>query len=101
MIKIIQIILVIALTFSATALKVLADTEIKLGLLVPLTGKNYEIGQSIIKSIRLAINKINNPLIDIVPKDTRSNPETTLKVAKELADSGIKRIIAGSKFWGL
>ena len=40
--------------------------KIKIGLLVPLTGKNSEIGQSIIKSTRLAINKINNASIEIV-----------------------------------
>ena len=93
MIKIIQIILVIALTFSATALKVLADTEIKIGLLVPLTGKNYEIGQSIIKSTRLAVNKINNSSIEIIPKDTKSNPTDALKAAKELQKLGIKIVI--------
>jgi ABC-type branched-subunit amino acid transport system substrate-binding protein len=91
--KIIKIILLLAITSVTNIVDVKANEKIKIGLLVPLSGQNYEIGQSIIKSIRLAINKINNPLIDIVPKDTRSNPETTLKVAKELADSGIKIII--------
>ena len=50
-----------------------ASDKIKIGLLVPLTGKNSEIGQSIVKSTRLAINKINNLTIEIVPKDTQSN----------------------------
>ena len=93
MMKIIQIILIIALTFSATAFNVMADIEIKIGLLVPLTGKNYEIGQSIIKSTRLAVNKINNSSIEIIPKDTKSNPIDTLKAAKELQKLGIKIVI--------
>ena len=93
MIKITQIILIIVLTFSTTALKVLADTGIKIGLLIPLTGKNYEIGQSIIKSTRLAINKINNSSIEIIPKDTKSNPIDTLKAAKEFQKLGIKIVI--------
>ena len=93
MIKIIQIILIIASTFSITALKVLADTGIKIGLLVPLTGKNYEIGQSIIKSTRLAVNKINDSSIEIIPKDTKSNPIDTLKAAKEFQKLGIKIVI--------
>ena len=75
------------------AIDVKANEKIKIGLLVPLTGKNSEIGQSIIKSVRLAINKINNPLIEIIPKDTKSNAKITLEVAKELATSGIKIII--------
>ena len=93
MMKIIQIILVIALTFSTAPLKVFADARIKIGLLVPLTGKNYEIGQSIIKSTRLAVNKINNSSIEIIPKDTKSNPSDALKAAKEFQKLGIKIVI--------
>ena len=91
--KIIKIILLLTLTFSISAGNVKANEKIRVGLLVPLTGKNSEIGQSIIKSVRLAINKINNPLIEILPKDTGSSPEITLGAAKELADSGVKIII--------
>ena len=91
--KIIKIILLLTLTFSFSVGNVKANEKIRVGLLVPLTGKNSEIGQSIIKSVRLAINKINNPLIEIIPKDTESSPEITLRAAKELADSGVKIII--------
>ena len=91
--KIIKIIFFLAFTFSVTPGIVLANNKIKIGLLVPLTGKNSEIGQSIIKSTRLAINTINNVSIEIVPKDTQSNPAITLRAAKELANSGIKIVI--------
>ena len=91
--KIIKIILLLTLTFSISIGHVFAVEKIKIGLLVPLTGKNSEIGQSIIKSTRLAINKINNPSIEIIPKDTQSNQKDTLKAAKELAELGIKIII--------
>ena len=91
--KIIKIILLLSLTFSVSIDGVFASEKIKIGLLVPLTGKNSEIGQSVVKSVRLAINKINNSSIEIIPRDTVSNPEITLKAAKELANSGIKIII--------
>jgi len=91
--KIIKIILLLTLTFSISTGQVFTSEKIKIGLLVPLTGKNSEIGQSIIKSTRLAINKINNPSIQIIPRDTRSNPKDTLKSAKELAELDIKIII--------
>ena len=91
--KIIKIILLLSLTFLASTAEIIANEKIKIGLLVPLTGKNFEIGQSIIKSTRLAINKINNSSIEIIPKDTQSNPESTLKAAKELAKLNIKIII--------
>ena len=91
--KVIKIILLLILTFSINTGNVEANQKIRIGLLVPLTGKNSEIGESIIKSVRLAINKIDNPSIEIIPKDTKSKPETTLEAAKELATSGIKIII--------
>ena len=91
--KIIKIILLLALTFLVSTEEIIANEKIKIGLLVPLTGKNYEIGKSIINSTRLAINKINNLSIEIIPKDTQSNPESTLKEAKELAKLGVKIII--------
>ena len=91
--KIIKIILLLTFTLSINMGIVKANEKIKIGLLVPLTGENSEIGESIIKSARLAINKIGNPSIEIIPRDTKSNSETTLEAAKELASSGVKIII--------
>ena len=91
--KIIKIILLLTLTFSASIDKIVASEKIKIGLLVPLTGKDSEIGQSILKSTRLAINKIDNLSIEIIPKDTQSNPESTLQAAKELSKLSIKVVI--------
>ena len=71
----------------------LADEKIKIGLVVPLSGEYKEVGNSILKSARLAINKIDDLRIEIIPRDTRSNPETTLRVSKELYEQGIKIII--------
>tara|TARA_B100000953_G_scaffold235525_1_gene196913 strand:- start:802 stop:1953 length:1152 start_codon:yes stop_codon:yes gene_type:complete len=75
----------------------LADEKIRIGLVVPLSGEYKEIGNSILKSARLAINKIDDLHIEILPRDTRSNPETALKVSKELYEQGI-RIIIGPVF---
>jgi hypothetical protein len=91
--KIIKIILLLTLTISISTRELFANERIKIGLLVPLTGKNSEIGQSIIKSTRLAVNKINNSSIEIIPVDTQSNPEGALNAAKKLSKLGIKIII--------
>ena len=93
-IKIIIFVCVIGL-FNVSQL--LAENKIRIGLLVPLTGEHKEIGKSIIKSIRLAANKIDNSFIEIIPKDTESKPEKTLRSAKELYAQGI-RIIIGPVF---
>ena len=91
--KIIKIILLLILIFSAALKSVYANEKIKIGLLVPLTGKNAEIGQSIIKSTLIAINKINNKSIEVIPKDSGSDPNITLRSAKELSSLGVKIII--------
>ncbi len=91
--KIIKILLLLAFTLLLPLQKILADEKIKIGLLVPLTGKNAEIGKSIIKATQLAINRINNSTIEMHPKDTKSNPNDTLRAAKELNELGIKIII--------
>ena len=70
-----------------------AKEKIKIGLLVPMTGSNKEIGQSIIKAVSLAVKDIDNNLIEIYPKDTASRPNQTLKSAFELKQMGIKVII--------
>ena len=91
--KIIKIILLLTLTFSSSVNELFADEKIRIGLLIPLTGKNSEIGQSIVKSTRLAVNKINNLSAEIIPKDTQSSPQGTLDAAEELAELGVKIII--------
>ncbi len=89
----IKIIIFLLITFTLNFGKIFAQEKIKIGLLIPLSGQDKEIGESIIKSTRLAINKIDNSLIEIIPKDTASNPETTLKSAKELSENGVQIII--------
>lgn len=96
--KINKFILLLILILPIDIQKVVAIEKIKIGLLVPLSGKNSEIGQSIVKSVRLAINKIDNPSFEIIPRDTKSNPENSLKSAKELQELGVK-IILGPVFY--
>ena len=74
-----------------------ATEKIKIGLIIPLSGDNFLIGEKIIKSIRMAINKINDERIEIIPRDTKSNPIDTLRVSKELHRKGV-RIIIGPIF---
>ena len=93
MLRIIKIILLVPLVILLSLKDIWANEKIKIGLLVPLTGKDSEIGQSIVKSTRLAINKIDNSIIEIIPKDTKSDPTKTLQSAKELSELGVKIVI--------
>jgi len=71
--------------------------KIKIGLIVPLSGEYAEIGSSIIKSVKLAINIIDDERIEIIPKDTKSNPIDALRVSKQLYENDV-RIIIGPVF---
>ena len=89
-IKIISFLIVISYSFINN---LYAEEKIKIGLIVPLSGEYSLIGDSILKSTRLAINKIDDNKIEIFPRDTESNPFQTLEVSKELHDLGINIII--------
>jgi hypothetical protein len=91
--KFTQFIVFILIGLMLGIFKSLADEKIKIGLIVPLSGKYKEVGNSIIKSTRLAINKIDDRRIEIIPRDTQSDPKTTLRISKELYEQGVKIII--------
>ena len=91
--KIYIIILKVFLIIVFYNLKAISDEKIKIGLIVPLSGEYSYIGNSILKSTRMALKKINDDRITIIPKDTKANPIDALKVSNELYNSGIKIII--------
>ena len=69
------------------------EEKIKIGLLVPMSGEKNKLGQSIIKSTRLALKDIGTDKIEIYPKDTGLDPNKTLRSAIELKKLGVKIII--------
>jgi hypothetical protein len=97
--KFIKIILLVILNFSLLlSFSTKASEKIQIGLMVPLTGPDKELGQSIIKAVRLAVKDINNNSIEIIPKDTASKANKALKSAFELKQMGV-RIVIGPIFY--
>ena len=90
-IKIIKILVTFFFLFFSINLK--AEEKIKIGLLVPLSGENKEIGQQIIKAVRLAVKDINSDFIEIIPRDTASTANKTLRSAIELKNLGVQVVI--------
>ena len=94
MIKLIKILVCLIISTNFIFLQTANSNEkIKIGLLVPMSGTNKDIGKSIIKAVSLAVKDIDSNLIEIYPKDTASRPNQTLKSAFELQEMGIKVII--------
>ncbi len=99
MYKFFKILILIFLSFSCLFNSTFASEEkIKIGLLVPLTGENKDIGNQIIKSARIALKDINSNNIEIYPKDTNSDPNKTIESAIELKKIGVK-IVIGPVFY--
>jgi ABC-type branched-subunit amino acid transport system substrate-binding protein len=88
------------LLFSFTLLflnEIKAEEKLKIGLLVPMTGSNKNLGQSIIKAVKLAVKDIDSNFIEIIPKDTANKANKTLKSAFELKELGV-RVVIGPVF---
>jgi hypothetical protein len=92
--KVINIIFYILLSASLLfSYSTKATEKIQIGLLVPMTGSNKDLGQSIIKAVRLAVKDIDSSWIEIIPKDTASKSNKTLKSANDLKEMGVKVVI--------
>ena len=99
MYKFLKILILLFLNFSSVhTLSFSLEEKIKIGLLIPLTGEDREIGHQIIQSTRVALKDINSINIEIYPKDTASDPNKTLQSAIELKEEGVK-IVIGPVFY--
>ncbi len=94
--RIILTIIIIFLTNYSFAFS--QNEKIRIGLLAPLSGEYKELGQSIIKSTRMALNDIGTDNIEIYPMDTGIDPNQTLQSAIRLKNKGI-RIFLGPIFF--
>ena len=74
-----------------------ANSEIKIGLLAPFSGEFKNIGDSVFDSARIALNKINNNNISILPRDTKGKNLETLRQVEKLYIEGV-RIFIGPVF---
>jgi hypothetical protein len=66
---------------------------LKIGVLLPLSGKYQTLGESFLKSIQLALYDISNKNIKIYPKDSGANSLDAFKSAEEFKDLGIEIVI--------
>lgn len=69
------------------------EKVLKIGVLLPLSGKFQDLGESFLKAIQLALYDISNVNIKIFPKDSKGNALDAFRAAKEFEDQGIKIVI--------
>ena len=90
--------LLFAINSSAYSQSLSADVNrnekiLRIGILLPLSGKFQNTGQSFLKAIQLALKDIGNKNIKIYPKDSKGNALNTYEAAKEFEEEGIEIVI--------
>ena len=91
---IILILSYLSLTINSVASTDISDEKIlKIGVLVPLSGENQQLGKSVLKATQLALFDIGIENIKILPKDSGSNLDDTYLSAMELKNLGVKVVI--------
>ena len=72
---------------------------LKVGLIAPLSGPYSEIGNSLMYSLQLALEEIDDKNVVIIPKDSGYNNKEKLHSAiKEIKSQGVKIIIGPTTF---
>ena len=70
------------------------NKSIRIGLLAPLTGTYSELGNSLLYSLQLALEEINDENVIIVPRDSGFNEKEKLnKAINEIKSNNVKVII--------
>ena len=93
-IKLFIIISYILIFFNSISLSKADNSELKIGLLAPLSGDHKELGNSLLYSLQLALNEIDDRYVHIIPRDSGSNDEKKLdKAIKEIKSQGANIII--------
>jgi len=73
--------------------KIEDERVLKVGVLLPLSGKFQDIGESFLKAIQLALYDISDENIKIFPKDSKGSPLGAFQAAKEFEKQDIEIVI--------
>ena len=67
---------------------------LKVGLLAPLSGEYRQLGESLLYSLQLALDEIDDKNVFIIPRDSGTNDKEKLKSAiQEIKSEGVKIVI--------
>jgi len=69
------------------------NKKVKVGLLIPLSGKEAYLGESIYKSSEMALFETKSNHIELILDDSGSTIETAVNAAKNLEKAGVSMII--------
>ena len=97
--KIIISIFYVLFVFNSNLLSDEDNKTLKVGLLAPLSGPYSEIGNSLLYSLQLSLEEINDSNVTIIPRDSGFNNKDILSSAiNEFKSLGVKVIIGPTSF---
>ncbi|SLN17921.1 penicillin-binding protein activator [Oceanibacterium hippocampi] len=70
-----------------------APTPIKIGLLLPLSGPNAEIGQALLNAAQIALFDARDPRLMLLPGDTGATPEGAVAAANQVLSEGAQLLL--------
>ena len=92
--KFIVALIYIVFFFNSNLLSEENSTKLKIGLVAPLSGSFAELGNSLLYSLQLALEEIDDKEVYIIPKDSGFNNKKKLNEAiQDIRSQGIKIII--------
>ena len=92
--KFIIIVSYLLIFFNSNLLSNENNNALKIGLLAPLSGEYKELGNSLLYSLQLALNEIDDKNVYIIPQDTGSNNKKKLNDAvKEIRSKNVNIVI--------
>lgn len=78
-----------------------APGPMKIGVIAPLSGGNRFYGERMLDGVQLAVEELNNGRgingrkVELLVRDSRSEPERAAELVRDLNDAGIVGLIAG------
>ena len=92
--KFLVIVSYLLIFFNSNLLSEENNNALKIGLLAPLSGEYKELGNSLLYSLQLALNEINDKNVYIIPQDSGSNNKKKLNEAvKEIRSKDVNIVI--------
>jgi len=92
--KFIVIVSYLLIFFNSNLLSNENNNALKIGLLAPLSGEYKELGNSLLYSLQLALNEIDDKNVHVIPQDSGSNDKKKLNNAvREIRSKGINVVI--------
>ena len=92
--KLTIVITYILIFFNSNLLSANDDNVLKVGLLAPFSGEYKSLGFSLLNSLQLALDEINDKNVLIIPRDSGSNDKEKLfNAIKEIRSQDVKIVI--------